>query len=137
MILGAMLMWGIDNNVSRRLTLSPGASPAKLAMAKSLFGGLVLIVVAFAMNLQQGLFQIAPALWLIIILMSISGFGGALLLFLEGIKRIGTVKTMSIFSLAAVFGLITAAFVRGESISIFQMTATGIIILGIILVSRG
>jgi drug/metabolite transporter (DMT)-like permease len=79
---------------------------------------------------------IEPELWLIIVAMSISGFGGALLLFLQGIKRIGTVKTMSVFSTTPIFGIVIAAVALGESISIFQGIATGLIIFGILLVSR-
>jgi len=75
-------------------------------------------------------------MWMLIIIMSISGFGGALLLFLEGIKRIGTVKTMSMFSMTPVFGIVIAALALGESITVFQGIATGLIIIGIILIGR-
>jgi len=80
--------------------------------------------------------DIKPDLWLIIIGMAVSGFGGALLLFLQGIKRIGTIKTMSVFSLTPIFGIAIAALALGESISIFQGIATAIIIAGILIVSR-
>lgn len=134
MILASMFMWAIDNNVSRRLTSN--VSPAKIAMVKSLAGGLVMLAVALAIGKLPAIASIDPTLWLIIVGMSISGFGGALLLFLQGIKRIGTVKTMSIFSLTPIFGIVIAALALGESISVFQGIATGLIIIGILLVSR-
>jgi drug/metabolite transporter (DMT)-like permease len=134
MILGSMFMWAIDNNVSRRLTSN--VSPAKIAMVKSLAGGLVLLAVALALGRGNAIASIEPNLWLIIVGMSVSGFGGALLLFLQGIKRIGTVKTMSVFSMTPIFGIVIAALALGESISVFQGIATGLIILGILLVSR-
>ncbi len=134
MILTSMFMWAVDNNVSRRFTLK--ASPAKIAMIKSLAGGLILMVVTLAVGKGSIIAEIRADLWLLIIVMSISGFGGALLLFLEGIKRIGTVRTMSIFSLTPVFGLVIAALALGESITVFQSMATGLIIVGIILISR-
>jgi drug/metabolite transporter (DMT)-like permease len=134
MILASMFMWAIDNNVSRRLTSN--ASPAKIAMVKSLAGGLVMLAAALAIGKWPVIAGIEPTLWLIIVGMSVSGFGGALLLFLQGIKRIGTVKTMSIFSLTPIFGIVIAALALGESISIFQGIATGLIIIGILLVSR-
>jgi drug/metabolite transporter (DMT)-like permease len=134
MILGSMLMWAIDNNVSRRLTSSAG--PAKIAMVKSLSGGLVLMAVALALGKSGAITSIEPNLWLIIVGMSVAGFGGALMLFLQGIKRIGTVKTMSVFSMTPIFGIVIAALALGESISIFQGIATGLIIVGILLVSR-
>lgn len=134
MILTSMFMWAIDNNVSRRLTST--VSPAKIAMVKSLLGGLVLLAIALALGKGGAIASIEPGLWLIIIAMSVSGFGGALLLFLQGIKRIGTVKTMSIFAMTPIFGIVIAALALGESISIIQMVATGLIIAGILIISR-
>ncbi len=134
MILASMLMWAIDNNVSRRLTLK--VSPAKIAMVKSLAGGLILLAIALAMGKGDSIASIKLDMWMLIIIMSISGFGGALLLFLEGIKRIGTVKTMSMFSMTPVFGIVIAALALGESITVFQGIATGLIIIGIILIGR-
>jgi len=134
MILASMLMWAIDNNISRRLTLK--VNPAKIAMVKSLAGGLVLVVVALAMGKGNIIAGIKFDMWMLIIFMSFSGFGGALLLFLEGIKRIGTVKTMSMFSMTPIFGIVIAALALGESITVFQGIATGLIIMGIILIGR-
>lgn len=134
MILGSMFMWAIDNNVSRRLTSN--VSPAKIAMVKSLSGGLLLLAIALGLGKSSAITSIQPDLWLIIVGMSVAGFGGALMLFLQGIKRIGTVKTMSVFSMTPIFGIVIAAFVLGESISVFQGIATGLIIGGILLVSR-
>jgi drug/metabolite transporter (DMT)-like permease len=134
MILASMFMWAVDNNVSRRLTSV--ASPAKIAMVKSLAGGLVLVAIALALGKGSIITGIKFDMWILIGGMSIAGFGGALLLFLEGIKRIGTVRTMSMFSLTPIFGIVIAALALGESITVFQGVATGLIIVGIILVGR-
>lgn len=134
MILASMFMWAIDNNVSRRLTSR--ASPAKIAMVKSLAGGLVLIAIALALGKGNTIMEIKFDMWILIVGMSIAGFGGALLLFLEGIKRIGTVKTMSMFSLTPIFGIVIALLMLGETITLFQGIATGLVIVGIILIGR-
>jgi drug/metabolite transporter (DMT)-like permease len=134
LILASMFMWAVDNNVSRRLTSR--ASPAKIAMIKSLAGGLVLLAIAMALGKGSIISGINFEMWILIGGMSIAGFGGALLLFLEGIKRIGTVRTMSMFSLTPIFGIVIAALALGESITVFQSIATGLIIVGIILVGR-
>jgi len=105
-------------------------------MMKSLAGGIVLLGVALVAGKGNNFAEIKFDLWILIVIMSISGFGGALLLFLEGIKRIGTVRTMSIFSLTPVFGLVIASLALGESITIFQSIAAGVIILGIVLIGR-
>jgi drug/metabolite transporter (DMT)-like permease len=134
MILGSMFFWAVDNNISRRLTTR--IHPAKIAMVKSLIGGLILLGIAVLVGKGAEFSTIDSNLWLIIIPMSLSGFGGALLLFLQGIKRIGTVKTMSIFSLTPIFGIVIAALVLGESITILQGVATAIIIGGIMILTR-
>jgi drug/metabolite transporter (DMT)-like permease len=134
MILGSMFFWAVDNNISRRLTTR--IHPAKIAMVKSLVGGLILLGIAVLVGKWAEFTTIDSNFWLIIIPMSLSGFGGALLLFLQGIKRIGTVKTMSIFSLTPIFGILIAALVLGESITILQGIATAIIIGGIMILTR-
>lgn len=134
MILGAMMLWAVDNNLSRRLTAS--VAPAKIAMVKSLIGGAILLALSAMLGKAGAVFTISPDLWAIIIGMAVSGFGGALLLFLLGIKRIGTVKTMSIFSLTPIFGIAVAASFLGESISFVQGIATAVIIGGILILTR-
>jgi drug/metabolite transporter (DMT)-like permease len=134
MILASMFMWAIDNNVSRRLTST--ASPAKIAMVKSLSGGLILMATSLALGKGSIITEIKFDMWILIVGMSIAGFGVALLLFLEGIKRIGTVRTMSMFSLTPIFGILIAALALGESITVYQAVATGLIIVGIILIGR-
>src|SRR5690606_16029068 len=111
LILLSMFMWAIDNNVSRRLTSN--VDPAKIAMVKSLVGGLALLMIALVAGKWSAIAGIEPTLWLIIAGMSVSGFGGALLFFLHGIKRIGTVKTMSVFSMTPIFGIVVAALALG------------------------
>ncbi|HXV47113.1 MAG TPA: DMT family transporter [Nitrososphaera sp.] len=134
MILASMFMWAIDNNVSRRLTMN--VSPAKIAMVKSLFGGLILLAVTLALGKWDAIASIDANLWVVIVGMSVAGFGGALMLFLQGIKKIGTVRTMSVFSMTPIFGIVIAALALGESISVFQGLATGLVIAGTLFVSR-
>jgi drug/metabolite transporter (DMT)-like permease len=134
MILVSMFLWAVDNNVSRRLTST--IYPAKIAMVKSLFGGLILLAMALVLGKGKAIMQITPSLWSLIAILAVSGFGGALLLFLHGMKRIGTIKTMSVFSMVPIFGIVIATLTLGESISNFQIMATGLIITGILILSR-
>lgn len=148
MIVGAMLVWAIDNNISRRLTKRSTIWPAKIAMLKFLIGGIILFGIAtiaveessssFRSRLQiiDSLLLIKPSEWLIIIAVSLFGFAGALSLLLESLKRIGTIRTMMIFSLTPIFGIVAANIVHAESISILEAVATGIIIIGIFMVSK-
>lgn len=136
MILASMLMWAIDNNISRRLTTFSDISPAKIAMLKSLFGGIAMLAVVAVAGKLDALGGLEVNLWLVITGLAISGFGAALMFFLQGIKHIGTIKTMSVFSMTPIFGIAIAAVVLGETITLFQGVATAMIIAGILLLSR-
>ena len=148
MIIGAMLAWAVDNNISRRLTMRSTIRPAKIAMLKFLIGSIIIFGIATMVEqssplsspsrigIIDSLSLIEPSEWLIIIGVSVFGFAGVLSLLLESLKRIGTVRTMMIFSLTPIFGVVGASIVHSESISILEVIATGIIIIGIIMVTK-
>ncbi|MGH9988265.1 MAG: EamA family transporter, partial [Nitrososphaeraceae archaeon] len=69
-------------------------------------------------------------------ILAIFGFAGALLFLLEGLKRIGTVKTMITLSFTPIIGIIIAMATRGESISPIEAIATAMIVIGIFIISR-
>jgi len=128
----SMLFWGLDNNLSRYLAQKMNV--ANIVQIKSAIGGIMLFVIAllvFRVDINVGVDQIIP----ILVLGSI-GFAASLYFFLHGLKRIGTVRTITIFSISSVFGLIAAAIFLAEQISWYQIVAAGIMILGVYLVSR-
>ena len=128
----SMLFWGLDNNLSRYLAQKMNV--ANIVQIKSAIGGIMLFVIAllvFQVDINVGVDQIIP----ILVLGSI-GFAASLYFFLHGLKRIGTIRTITIFSMSSVFGLVAAAIFLAEQISWYQIVAAGIMILGVYLVSR-
>lgn len=128
----SMLFWALDNNLSRYLARK--LDVANIVQLKSAIGGVILLVIAllvFRVNINIETEQIIP----ILVLGSI-GFAASLYFFLQGLKRIGIVRTVTIFSMSSVFGLVAAAIFLAEQISWYQIMAAGIMILGIYLVSR-
>lgn len=71
-----------------------------------------------------------------ILLLGILGFAVSLYFLLQGLSKIGTTNTMLILSLSSVFGLVLAAIILHEHISIFQIIAAVIMLFGIYLISR-
>jgi drug/metabolite transporter (DMT)-like permease len=127
-----MLFWGLDNNLSRYLAQKMDV--ANIVQIKSAVGGVMLLVIAlliFRVDINLEVEQIIP----ILVLGSV-GFAASLFFFLQGLKRIGIVRTVTIFSMSSVFGLIAAGVFLAEQISWYQFMAAGIMILGIYLVSR-
>jgi drug/metabolite transporter (DMT)-like permease len=128
----SMLFWALDNNLSRYLAQK--LDVANIAQIKSAIGGIMLLVIAlliFKVNTEIEANQIIP----ILVLGSI-GFAASLYFFLLGLKRIGIVRTITIFSMSSIFGLVASSVFLAERISWYQIIAAGIMILGVYLVSR-
>jgi len=128
----SMLFWGLDNNLSRYLAQKMDV--ANIVQIKSAIGGVMLLAIAllvFRVDINLETDHIVP----ILVLGSV-GFAASLFFFLQGLKRIGTVRTITIFSMSSVFGLVAASVFLAEQISWYQIMAAGIMILGIYLVNR-
>jgi drug/metabolite transporter (DMT)-like permease len=140
MILGAMLCWALDNNLSRRLIKNSRIEPSKIAMLKFLVGGIVLAVLLLSTqpipDVADSLANIDHTEWLAISILAVLGFAAALFFLLEGLKRIGTIKAMVALAFTPVVGITIAMATRGESISPFEIIATVMIGTGIIIISR-
>ncbi|MET4043378.1 drug/metabolite transporter (DMT)-like permease [Bradyrhizobium sp. RT6a] len=101
LIAGACLCWGIDNNLTRKLS---SADPVVIAMIKGLFAG--------AANIAGGFWlgnSLPPAG--LAILAAILGFfaiGVSLVFFVLGLRHLGTARTGAYFSLAPFIGALIA-----------------------------
>ncbi len=128
----AMLFWAFDNNLSRHLTQK--LDVAKIVQLKSAIGGVLLFVIAvfvFDVKINIDTPQIIP-----ILILGMIGFAASLYFFVQSLKRINTVRTITIFSMSSVFGLVAASTFLGERISEYQIMAAGIMILGIYMINK-
>jgi drug/metabolite transporter (DMT)-like permease len=128
----SMLFWGIDNNLSR--ILAEKINVAKIAQIKSAIGGTVLFAIAVfgfgvPINIQSS--QIPP-----ILVLGVIGFAASLYFFMQSLRRISTVRTVLIFSMSSIFGLVAASVFLQEQISWYQILAAGIMISGVYLMNR-
>lgn len=132
LILASSVFWGIDNNISRILT-KKFENSAKIAQLKSAIGGAILLCTAIALQVPV---VFDATLIPNIVLLGAGGFAASLFFFLSALRRIGTIKTTLIFSLFTPIGLGASALFLHEEISIYQIAATVMMILGIYLVLR-
>ena len=130
-ILGAMALWALDNNLSR--IIATRIDTARLVQLKSAIGGLILLATVFLLGIP---FDIKASQIPQVILLSAIGFGGSLYFFLQSLKRIGTIRTIMIFSMASVFGLVFASVFLHEQISAYQAGAIAIMLTGIYMINR-
>jgi len=126
LILGACLAWGIDNNLSRRLS---AVDPVRIAMIKGLAAG----AVNLALALIHGAAWPRPLPILQAGLLGFFGYGVSLVLFMRALRGLGAARTGAYFSLAPFIGAIIAVSLFGEPLTARLLVAAGLMGLGLYL----
>jgi drug/metabolite transporter (DMT)-like permease len=118
LIAGACLCWGIDNNLTRKLS---SADPVQIAMLKGLVAGAVNLALALwwrgAMLPSVGTLAAAGVVGFL-------GYGVSLALFVLGLRDLGAARTGAYFSLAPFVGAVLAVIMLGEPVSV-QLVVAG------------
>ncbi|MBO0663365.1 EamA family transporter [Jiella sp. MQZ9-1] len=110
LIAGACLAWGIDNNLTRKLS---AADPVQIAMIKGLVAGTVNLAFAFSFGAGLPLASYIAAGAVVGFL----GVGVSLVMFMLGLRHLGTARTGAYFSLAPFIGAALAIGLLGETMS--------------------
>lgn len=123
-VLGACLAWGIDNNLTRKVSLTDATW---IAAIKGLSAGSVNLTLAFLLGAHwPALPQISSALlvgWL--------SYGISLSLFVLGLRHLGTARTGAYFSVAPFVGAALAIPLLGETLSERLLIAGLLMALGV------
>jgi len=118
-ILAACIAWGLDNNLTRKVSL---ADPLQIVELKGLIAG----PVNLALGLWAGGDLPAGPQILIAGAVGLLGYGVSLALFVFALRDLGTARTGAYFSTAPFLGTIAAIFFLGEPISV-QLVAAGML----------
>jgi drug/metabolite transporter (DMT)-like permease len=124
LVAGACLCWGIDNNLTRKLS---AADPVQIAMLKGLVAGTLNLVLALA----NGAALPAIATFLAAAAVGFLGYGVSLALFVLGLRHLGTARTSAYFSLAPFVGAVLAILMLGEALSPQLLIAGALMALGL------
>ena len=124
LIAAACLCWGIDNNLTRKLS---SADPVQIAMIKGLVAGCVNFALALWLGavLPDARFLVAGAV------VGFLGVGVSLVLFMLGLRHLGTARTGAYFSLAPFIGAILALMLFNEALTVSLMAAGVLMALGL------
>lgn len=121
-ILGACFAWGVDNNLTRRVSLTDATW---IASVKGLASGIVNLGLAFSLGaLMPALPDLAGAM-----IVGLLAYGVSLALFVVGLRHLGTARTGAYFSVAPFFGALLAVLM-GEPITIPLLMAGALMALG-------
>jgi drug/metabolite transporter (DMT)-like permease len=125
-IAGACLAWGIDNNLTRRLSR---ADPVQIALIKGLAAGSVNLALALALGAR--LPPLAPLAGAAVV--GFFGYGVSLVLFVLGLRFLGAARTGAYFSSAPFIGAILALVIFREPVTARLAAAGGLMALGLYL----
>lgn len=120
----ACLCWGIDNNLTRKLS---SADPVQVAMLKGLIAGTVNLVLAFSLGaaLPAGHLIGAGAL------VGFLGVGVSLVMFMLALRHLGAARTGAYFSLAPFIGAELAIALFREPVTAQLLVAGALMSLGL------
>jgi drug/metabolite transporter (DMT)-like permease len=124
LIVCACVMWGFDNNLTRKVSLS---DPLQIVELKGLIAGPI--------NLGLGIWAggSLPALSSSLIGMSVGfvGYGLSLALFVLALRHLGTARTSAYFATAPFLGAIAAVIALGEPVTVQLLAAGAVMAVGV------
>jgi drug/metabolite transporter (DMT)-like permease len=121
-VLGACFAWGIDNNLTRRISLTDATW---IASVKGLVSGVVNLIMAFSLGASMpALPNLAGAM-----VVGLLAYGVSLALFVVGLRHLGTARTGAYFSVAPFFGALLA-LLMGEPVTMPLLIAGALMALG-------
>ena len=118
-IVAACVAWGLDNNLTRKVSL---ADPLQIVELKGLIAGPVNLVLG--LSLGGSLPQIAPMLLAGVV--GFFGYGVSLALFILALRHLGTARTGAYFSTAPFIGAVAALLLLREPITL-QLAIAGLL----------
>ena len=123
-IVAACVAWGLDNNLTRKVSL---ADPLQIVELKGLIAGPVNLGLAVWAGGEL------PAVLPIFIagVVGFLGYGVSLALFVFALRDLGTARTGAYFSTAPFLGTIAAILFLGEPVSVQLLAAGALMALGV------
>ncbi|WIT12142.1 EamA family transporter [Paucibacter sediminis] len=125
-IAGACLAWALDNNLTRKVSLSDAGF---IAMSKGLVAGGTNLLLA----LLLGAAWPGPGTVLAAGLLGFASYGASLVLFVIALRHLGTARTGAYFSVAPFIGALLAIALLGEPVSWQLLLAGALMALGVAL----
>ena len=122
-VLGACLAWAIDNNLTRKVSLTDATW---IAMIKGLTAGLVNLGLALLLGADFP----SPAFLISAMVLGLLAYGVSLALFVVSLRHLGTARTGAYFSVAPFFGALLALLL-GEPITLPLVVAGALMAIGV------
>jgi len=124
LIAGACLAWGIDNNLTRKIS---GADPMQIAAIKGVAAGSTNVAIGLLLGSHL------PALGAIgeAAVVGLFGYGVSLMCFILALRHLGTARTGAYFSTAPFVGAVLSVAMFGDHITVWLALAAALMALGV------
>jgi drug/metabolite transporter (DMT)-like permease len=123
-IVGACVAWGLDNNLTRKVSL---ADPLQIVELKGLIAGPVNLALGLAAGGQLPALSVTSLAGLVGFL----GYGVSLAMFVYALRHLGTARTGAYFSTAPFLGAIAALVLLREPLTVQLLAAGALMAIGI------
>ncbi|MSO93909.1 MAG: DMT family transporter [Rhodospirillales bacterium] len=115
-IAGACIAWGIDNNLTRKLS---SADPIQITTIKGIAAGTVNLALALSQGAALPSTEIVAAAAVV----GFFGYGVSLVLFVFALRHLGTARTGAYFSIAPFIGALLAVVLFAEPLTMRLVVA--------------
>ena len=123
-VAGACLAWGVDNNLTRKLS---SADPVQLSMIKGLVAGGVNLALALTSGAHLPALDVA----LVAGLIGFLGYGVSLVMFVLGLRHLGAARTGAYFSTAPFVGAAISLVLFAEPVTATLVLAGLLMAIGV------
>jgi drug/metabolite transporter (DMT)-like permease len=120
-IAAACLCWGVDNNLTQRIS---AADPVRIASLKGLAAGTVNTVLAFSLG------HYTPLMWPALALGFVS-YGLSLVLYIRALREMGTARAGNYFSVAPFVGAILGVLLWRDPVTLALSAAGALMGVGV------
>jgi len=124
LVAGACLAWGIDNNLTRRIS---GADPLQIAAVKGLVAG----ATTLAIGLGRGAAPPAPGILALTAVVGLLGYGVSLICFIMALRHLGTARTGAYYSTAPFVGAALGVALLGDPVTPWMALAAALMAAGV------
>lgn len=123
-IVGACLAWALDNNFTRKVSLS---DPVQIAMIKGLVAGPANLVIG---HLTGSILPV-PSVVFLGAITGFLGYGLSLVLFVLALRHLGTARTGAYFSVAPFIGAAASVPLLGDTVTVQLIVAGTLMAIGV------
>jgi drug/metabolite transporter (DMT)-like permease len=128
-LVGAMLCWGLDNNLTQRIS---GKDPVQISMTKGAVAGTASIAITILIGSPM-VFGVGVAYAL---MLGAFSYGASLVLFIMALSKMGSARTAALFATGPFIGAAVSIPILGEPLEWIMLPSAIMMAAAVLLITR-